>query len=78
MITEADIEEIKLLEEKKLLFHGAARKLSEASEMLNKLYILPDQRTRLTKEQYAAIRAVRETNCKVLVQYLDLDAGRSK
>lgn len=77
-MTEVEYEELKLLEEKKQAFRSAARMLNEAMEQLNKLYILPDQRKRLTDEQYAAIVAVRETRCEVIKCQQDLEAGRSR
>ncbi len=77
-MTEVEFEELKLLEEKKQAFRSAARKLNEAVELLNTLYILPDQRKRLTDEQYSAIVSVRETYCKVMACHQDLEAGRSK
>lgn len=78
MGTEVDLEEIKLLAEKKVAFLSAARKLNEAVEQLNRLYILPDLRKRLDNEQYAAIVSVRETYCKVMACNQELQAGRSK
>lgn len=77
-MTEIEFEEVKLLSEKKVAFINAARKLNEAVELLNTLYILPDLRKRLTDEQYAAIVSVRETYCKIMACHQDLEAGRSK
>ena len=75
---EVEFEELKLLEEKKQAFRSAARKLNEAMEQLNRLYILLDQRKRLTNEQYAAIVAVRETRYEVIKCQQDLEVGLSR
>lgn len=70
--------EDRLLAEKKVAFMNAERKLSEAENILNELYMFPDLRKRLTEEQYAAIVAVQETYCKLITCSRKLQDGLSK
>lgn len=70
--------EDRLLAEKKMAFTNACKKLDEACELLNELYILPDFRKRLTDEQRTAIYDLRQTYCTVLKCCQELQAGRSK